>query len=82
MMTTRRAFVMTLAGALLATPLSAAAQPRRPARIGVLLFSTPAADPNISTFRQAIRDLGWVEGRNLTLEYRYAEGRVERLSGL
>jgi putative ABC transport system substrate-binding protein len=81
-MMTRRAFVTTLAGALVATPLSAGAQPRRPARIGVLLFSTPAADPNISTFRQAIRDLGWVEGRNLTLEYRYAEGRVERLPEL
>jgi putative ABC transport system substrate-binding protein len=50
--------------------------------LGVLLFSTPTADPQMETARRALRDLGYVEGRNLALEYRYAEGRPERLPDL
>ncbi len=67
---------------LLAAPLGAGAQPARTARIGVLVFSTPATDPSVPVFRDALRDLGWIEGRNLSLEYRYAEGRTERLPNL
>ena len=51
-------------------------------RVGVLLYSTPTVDPNISTFREAMRAAGYVDGRNLTLEFRYAEGKPERLKGL
>ena len=51
-------------------------------RVGVLLFSTPATDPNVQVFREALRASGYVEGRNLVLEFRYAEGRPERLKGL
>ena len=76
----RRTFLATIAGGLLAAPLAVQAQPAGKARIGVLLFSTPATDPNLPVLRDALRRLGWLEGGNLTLEYRYGEGRIERLS--
>lgn len=76
----RRTFLGTLTGTLLAAPLAADAQPARNARIGVLIFSTPATDPNLPVWRDALRRLGWMEGGNLTIEYRYGEGRIERLS--
>src|SRR5256885_11931263 len=78
----RRQFITLLGGAA-AWPLAARAQqPARIPRLGVLLFSTPTADPQMETARHALRDLGYVEGRNLALEYRYAEGRPERLPDL
>jgi putative ABC transport system substrate-binding protein len=68
---------------LLAEPLSGAAQPAGSvARLGVLLFSTPEGDPNVTAFRQGLSELGYVEGTNLTTVYRYAEGKPERLAGL
>jgi len=76
----RRAFIGTLAGGLLAAPLGAEAQQARNVRVGVLIFSTPATEANLPVFRDALRRLGWIEGANLTLEYRYGEGRSERLS--
>ena len=67
---------------LAAPPASEAEQPARGARVGILLFSNPQADFQLATFRQGLRDLGYVEGQNITLEYRFAEGRAERLPGL
>ena len=52
------------------------------ALLGVLLFSTPAAEPNLAALLAGLRDLGYVERRNIALEYRYAEGRPERASEL
>jgi putative ABC transport system substrate-binding protein len=52
------------------------------AHLGVLLFSTPQADPQVDALRGGLRDLGYVEGQNLAIEYRYAEGRPERLAAL
>ena len=51
-------------------------------RIGVLLFSTPTADPSVPVLREALRAAGYVEGRNLVLEFRYADGKRERLQAL
>jgi putative tryptophan/tyrosine transport system substrate-binding protein len=79
----RRQFLTLLGGAAAAWPIAARAQqPARIPRLGVLLFSTPTADPQMETARRALRDLSYVEGRNLALEYRYAEGRPERLPDL
>jgi putative tryptophan/tyrosine transport system substrate-binding protein len=79
----RRQFLTLIGGAAVAWPLAAQAQQvLRIPRLGVLLFSTPTADPQMETARRALRDLGYVEGRNLALEYRYAEGRPERLPDL
>jgi putative tryptophan/tyrosine transport system substrate-binding protein len=79
----RRRDFITLLGGAAAWPLAARAQQSaRIPRLGVLLFSTPQADPQMETARRALRDLGYVEGQNLVLEYRYAEGRPERLPDL
>jgi len=79
----RRRFLLTALAGAFAAPLAVEAQPvRKVARLGVLLFSTPAADPNLPAFLGGLRDLGYVEGRNVALEYRYAEGRPERVSEL
>jgi len=80
----RRQFVIA-AGALLAAPLRGFAQ--QPAatmpRIGFLGVATPAAwGPRLDAFRAGLRDLGYVEGRNIAIEYRFAEGQFERLPGL
>jgi putative ABC transport system substrate-binding protein len=77
----RREFIAVLGGAAATWPLLALAQKSVP-RIGVLLYSTPQIDPQAEPFRQGLRDLGYTEGRNITIEYRYAEGRPERLPGL
>jgi len=79
----RRTFLVTLTGGLAAAPLAAQGQPGgKVARLGVLLFSTPVTEPNLAAFIAGLRDLGYVEGRNVTIEYRYAEGRPERVREL
>jgi ABC-type uncharacterized transport system substrate-binding protein len=79
----RRAFLGILTGGLLAAPLAPEAQQAtKVARIGYL-GTNRAANPNLhEAFRQGLRDLGYVEGRNLVIEYRDAEGKVERLPAL
>ena len=78
----RRAFVNALSGGLLAAPLAAEAQqhPGKVARIGFLSPTLSTSVPHIvEAFRQGLRDLGYVEGQNIVVEYRWAEGRAERL---
>jgi putative ABC transport system substrate-binding protein len=70
---------VVLAVGLVLAPLAAAQPAGKAARVGVLLFGTPATDPNLAAFVDGLRDLGYVEGRNLALEYRSAEGRPERV---
>jgi putative ABC transport system substrate-binding protein len=79
----RRAFLGTLAGGLLASPLATEApQAAKIARIGYLAGNL-AANPHLpEAFRQGLRDLGYVEGRNVVIEYRDAEGKLERLPTL
>lgn len=68
---------------LLVAPLGGEAQQAgKVARLGVLLFSTPEGEPNLAAFRRGLGELGYVEGKNLTTVYRYAEGKPERLAGL
>src|SRR5262245_59496519 len=79
----RRDFIALLGGAAVAWPIAARAQQAaKIPRLGVLLVSAPQADPQMETARRALRDLGYVEGHNLAIEYRYAEGRPERLPDL
>jgi putative ABC transport system substrate-binding protein len=82
-MITRRVFVGTLAGGLLAIPLAAEAQQAaKIVRIG-FLSTNLAASPHLpEAFRQGLRDLGYVEGRNVVIEIRDAEGKVDRLPAL
>jgi putative tryptophan/tyrosine transport system substrate-binding protein len=82
----RRTFVWrTMVGALLAGPFASLAQPvqSRVHRIGFLGNSTPALEANlVGPFRDGMRDLGYVEGRNLVIEYRWAEGDYKRFPKL
>ncbi len=81
-MTSRRAFLATVAGGLLLAPLAAAQRAGKVYRIG-FLWDTPAVWPHaLEAFRQGLRDLGWVEGQNIVIEYRWTEGRFERLPSL
>ena len=73
--------VLTLS-LILAPPAAEGQLAGKVARLGVLLFGTPATDPNLAAFVGGLRDLGYVEGRNLMLEYRSAEGRPERVREL
>jgi putative ABC transport system substrate-binding protein len=79
----RRAFIGTLAGGLVAAPLVAEAQQAaKVARIGLLATNRAVAPRHVDAFLQGLRDLGYVEGRNLVIEYRDAEGKLERLPTL
>lgn len=82
-MISRRMFLATGTGGLLLAPLSVAAQQTgKVSRIG-FLWDTPAVWPHaLEAFRQGLRDLGWVEGQNIVVEYRWTEGRFDRLPSL
>jgi putative ABC transport system substrate-binding protein len=82
-MTDRREFIGILAGGLLAAPLAAEAQQAaKVARIGFLATNRASSPHVLEAFRQGLRDLGYVEGRNVVIEYRDAEGKPERLPAL
>ena len=76
--------IVTLVCSLPATLRAAEAQPRaKVPRIGFLGSSSPAPyEPIIEALRQGMRELGWVEGDNVTIEFRWAEGELERLPAL
>lgn len=74
---------LALALVLTTAPLAVRAQPAgKVARVGVLLYGTAATDPNLASFVAGMRDLGYVQGRNVAFEYRAAEGQPERIGGL
>jgi len=77
----RRRFIGTVASGLVAAPLAAGAQqPARVARIGFLSPNAASANPRLfEAFRQGLRDLGYVEGRNVQIEFRSAEAKPEQL---
>jgi len=77
----RREFITLLGGAT-AWSLSARAQQGRSARIGALVLTTADAESLGKELREGLRELGYVEGRNFTLELRSAEGSADRLPDL
>jgi putative ABC transport system substrate-binding protein len=81
--TDRRTFIAAVASGLLAAPLAAKAQqPAKVARIGYLA-NVPAVNPHLhESFRQGLRDLGYVEGRSVAIEVGSAEGKPERFPAL
>jgi ABC-type uncharacterized transport system substrate-binding protein len=82
---TRRGFITLIGGAAVARPITARAQQQseRKRRIGVLSpFSPPPRVGSSDPFVRALRELGYIEGQNVTLEYRYADGQYDRLPTL
>ncbi len=74
--------LVALACGLLAAPLGTdAQQPAQTPRIG-LLFLLSGPNPNVDAFRRGLRELGWIEGQNIAIEYRWAAGREDRLPAL
>jgi phosphoribosylcarboxyaminoimidazole (NCAIR) mutase len=63
----RREFI-ALAGAAAALPFVASAQPKSIPRLGVLLYSNPQSDPQMTAVLHGLNDLGYVEGRNILIE--------------
>ena len=78
----RRKFITLLAGSAVAWPLAVQAEPSdRTARIGVLMGigeNDPEAGPRVEALEQGFRELGWVKGRNLLLDYRWTAGDLDR----
>jgi putative tryptophan/tyrosine transport system substrate-binding protein len=76
----RRREFLTFAGITAALPFATAlAQNKSVPRLGVLLYSNPQSDPQMAAIRRGLSDLGYIEGRSIIIEYRYAEGRLDRL---
>jgi putative ABC transport system substrate-binding protein len=77
-MTNRREFLSTLALTLIATPRAANGQPQgKMPRVGVLVAES-APHPFTEAFRSGMRELGYVEGRNISIEWRYADALFSR----
>jgi len=79
----RRTFIANLGFGLLAAPLAAEAQqPGNVPRVGILLLSDASKQTVGNPFREGLRELGYVEGRTIAIEYRVAEGKEERFPDL
>ena len=79
----RRDVIKGIAGSVAAWPRAAHAQQTKVARIGFLGSDSASSHAaRLAAFRAGLRDLGWLEGTNLLIEYRWADGDYERLRGL
>ena len=78
----RREFLTLLGGAAVAYPMAAQAQAGRLPTIGFMGDSASAFVHRTAAFVERLRELGWVEGRTVAIEYRWSEGRPERVADI
>src|SRR5215510_9158771 len=80
----KKIMVLTLCAMLLALSVSVEAQqPKKVPRIAFLSSTSPSTiSARVEAFRHGLRELGYVEGKNIVIEYRYAEGKLDRLPAL
>jgi putative ABC transport system substrate-binding protein len=78
----RREFIGLVGGAAAWPRVSHAQQAARIPRLGVLLYSAPQQDPQARALREGLSDHGYIDGQNILIEYRFAEGKAERLPDL
>ena len=77
----RREFITLLGGAAVTAPYTVRAQQSgKPLTIGVLGANAAVWAPWMAAFVSRLRELGWIDGRNIAIEYRWAEGNSERVS--
>ena len=83
-MNNRRKLIVALGASALAAPFRIYAQPvKKSVVVGILgAQDQPSAEPVLSAFKQGLQELGYVEGKNLTLHLRFADGKFERVPGL
>ena len=75
--------ICLFAATLLSTAhLAEAQQPMKIPRIGILLGGSSFLSVRVEAFRQGLKELGYIEGRNVVIEHRYAEGKADRLPAL
>ena len=83
-MNNRRKLIVALGAGALAAPFRIRGQQvKKSVVVGILgVQDQPSAEPVLSAFRQGLQELGYVEGKNLTLQLRFADGKLERVPGL
>jgi putative ABC transport system substrate-binding protein len=74
--------VLIIGLAFVPVPFAEAQQPKKVPRIGYVSSGDPSTEPRLAAFRRGLRDLGYIEGKNIQVEYRYVEGKADQSSGV